>query len=597
MRNTSIVEEIKEKADVVETIGRLIPLKRSGKSWSGLCPFHKELDGSFHVYEDSGNFVCFGCGMKGDIISFYENYYKLTFLEACEKLAKEYGIDWQPGGSFSVDKGKDALYEANRFAGRVYYEAMTVEGNPALEYLLGRGIDIRTIAKFRLGYADGSGRALAQRLEGDAAMQKAAEEVGLIFKYSGQYRDRFSGRVMFPIVNMQGKVIGFGGRDIDGKDKAKYINSKSSNAYAKGHNLFGLNVTRGAIREKEQAILVEGYMDLIALHMHGVTNVCAQLGTAFTPGQAKLLCKQARNIVIALDADESGQSASEKTMDLLAEAGAKVRVLVLEGAKDPDDFIRAFGKEAWDRAVDRAVPMYDFKLDRIKQKHDLATSDGLADFLKEAAKVIGPLSPVERGIYIRNLSRETGISEEAIAMQADMGGARDELASAAVGARIAPGAGRLGNGGAVRPYDDLLRSILALSLGSGYALEKASAYRYLFDGTDYGGVMNAMIALKERNGTAPTAAELAEMLGEDDQVILEHIRSEAGKGPAVMDEEQIGEYLTKLELAALKMQEYKLKEDISGTSGSDMSVLQEVKRIQDRIIKLESDIRKAKRGE
>jgi len=583
-KDTNIVELIKERVDTVETIGRVVSLRRSGKSWSGLCPFHKETDGSFHVYEDSGNYICFGCGSKGDIITFYENLYNISFLDACEKLAKENGIDWQPGGSFSAEKGKDELYEANRFAGSLYYDEIKKEGNPALTYLLERGLDRKTISKFRIGYADESGRMLAMRIDGNEKMQKAAEEVGLIYKYSGRYRDRFEGRVMFPIVNTRGKVIGFGGRDIVGKAKAKYINSAASDVYAKGYNLYGLNVTQGEIRNQGFAILVEGYMDLVMLYMYGVKNVCAQLGTAFTPQQAKLLSKYTKNVVLALDSDDSGQKAALAGMDILAAAGLKVRVLMLNGAKDPDDFIRTFGKDKFDEFIRMAKPMNDYKLDLMKKDYELSASDGLADYLKEAAKIISSLSPVERDYYIKKLSHESGISESAIAMQTE--GNR--------GMEIDKRTDKESLGGkAAAQSNDLLCGILGLALSSGYAFEKAAGYRHLFSGSDYSGLMDAMLALKGSIGAAPTAHELADVLGEADQVVLDAVLRKASKNPCKDDNMQIDEYLAKLEIVMLRATESELKE----AAGTDELLLKELMEIQNRIMLLENDIRSGKRGE
>ena len=587
MRSDSIVERIKEKADVVEIIRRTVSLKRSGKSWSGLCPFHKETDGSFHIYEDSGNFICFGCGVSGDVIKFYEMYYKLDFIEACEKLCRELGIDWQRGGSFSADKGRDALYEANKLAGKLYYDAIKTEDNPALSYLLGRGIDRKTISRFRIGYADDSGRALAQRVEDDAAMQKAAEEVGLVYRYSGRLRDRFEGRVMFPIMNMRGMVIGFGGRDISGTAKAKYINSAGSRVFVKGANLYGLYITRNAIREQGSAILVEGYMDLVALGMHGITNVCAQLGTAFTAEQAKLLGKYTKNVTLALDSDESGQSAALKTMDILAAAGMKVRVIVLEGAKDPDDFVRAFGPAAWYKAVDDAMPMVDFKLKRLEGGFNLETWDGRADFLKAATQMVSRLSPIDRDYYIKRLSREYEIAEDAIALYAES--SKESAPSGRKRAELQE-----------RPSgrsDALCRAVLAVALGSADALEKAAAFRHLFDETDYSGIMNAMLMLKNRNGVPPTIAELSETLDEADLATLDLIVREAETNPGGACEAQIGEYLIKLELADLRARENKLKETASlGENDMDLGALEELKALLNRIKSLENAIRNGKRG-
>jgi len=584
-RETNIVEEIKNRVDTVEAIGRLVQLKHAGKSWSGLCPFHKDTNPSFTVYEDSGNYQCWACGAKGDIITFYEKYYGLDFLGACERLAKENGIDWQPGGAFSADKSRIDLYEANRFAGGVYYEAIKKEGNQALEYLLGRGLDRKTISKFRLGYADSGGRALAKRLEGDEIMRKAAEEVGLIYKdkFNGQYRDRFEGRVMFPIVNTRGKVIGFGGRDIDGKSKAKYINSAASNVYTKGSALYGLNVTQEHIREQGFAVIVEGYMDLIALYMHGVTNVCAPLGTAFTLQQAKLLGKYTKKAMLAFDSDGPGQKAALSSMDVLSEAGLKVEVLALTGAKDPDEFIRAFGKERFDAAVRDAVPMNDFKLDRIKEEYDITASGGLPDFVKAAARLIATFSPVDRDYYKQKLSRETGISEEAIAMQ--MGESRKDSR--------AERPSREQEAGTVSATDDLLAGILGMALNSDRALEKSEEYRHMFCRTDYGGIMDALLALKGSAGVAPTAAELSEALDEADQAVLDMILKRSAKNADDGDDNRIDEYLAKLEMAGLRANEAELKEK----AGTDALLLKELIEIQRRIKLLENNIRSGRRGE
>jgi len=207
-QDTSIVDQIKDKANIIDVIGRLVPLKRGGRSWAGICPFHNDTDASLHVYEDEPHYHCYGCGAHGDVITFYVMYYHLDFLEARERLAGEYGIEIEKGGFYKADKSKDILYEVNKFAGKVYFEAIKEEGNPALDYMLGRGFDRKTIQRFRIGYADNSGRMLSEKLENNPELLKAAEEVGLVYKQGGRHRDKFIGRVMFPIV--KGKyVIGF----------------------------------------------------------------------------------------------------------------------------------------------------------------------------------------------------------------------------------------------------------------------------------------------------------------------------------------------------------------------------------------------------
>jgi len=328
-------------------------------------------------------------------------------------------------------------------------------------------------------------------------------------------------------------------------------------------------------------------MDLVGLAMHGITNVCAQLGTAFTAEQAKLLGKYTKNVTLALDSDESGQSAALKTMDILAAAGMKVRVIVLEGAKDPDDFIRAFGSAAWYKAVEDAMPMVDFKLKRLEGGFDLETWDGRADFLKAATQMVSRLSPIDRDHYIKRLSREYEIAEDAIALYAESskenaqpGRKRAELPEQPSG----------------RP-DALCRSVIAFALDSADAFGKAAAFRHLFDETDYGGIMNAMLMLKTHNGAPPTIAELSETLDEADLATLDMIAREAETTPGGVGEEQIDEYLIKLELADLRARENKLKETVSlGENDMDMGALEELKALLSRIKSLENTIRNGKRG-
>ena len=574
----NIAELIKEKVDIVETIGRIVPLKKSGRNWSGLCPFHTEKDGSFYIYEDSSNFICFGCGAKGDVISFYMLYYHLGFVEACKRLCNENGIDWEPGESRPVDKTIDVLYEVNRMAGLEYYSAMKVEGNPALSYMLGRGIDRRTISKFRLGYANDSARSLSSKLEGNEKLTKAAEEVGLIYNQSGRLRDRYESRVMFPIVSTKGKVIGFGGRDITGRVKAKYINSAGSRVFSKGNNLFGLNITGPAIREKELALLVEGYMDLVSLYMYGVTNVVAQLGTAFTKEQAKLLGRYAKNIVLSLDSDDSGLKAAEKSMDILAAEGLKVRVLVLEGAKDPDEYIRMFGKDAFEVAIAEAIPMVDFKLNRLKSNYDLAVSDELVEFLKEASRVIAPLSPVEQDLYTRRLAKDTGISEDAIRLQT---GASGDLGYKPVRRTEQQEQTSMAR-------KSLLKDALAFSLTSSEMLNRAVEYRHFFDNTDYGPVFSAIISIYESTGDLPEKDALFDLIDETDQPILEDALLAA---KPKMGSGAVSEYLARFEIEELKDRERVIKDSDAFTEG-DMDTTSEYLAIRNRIIKLEEVIRK-----
>ncbi|MDR0853521.1 MAG: DNA primase [Clostridiales Family XIII bacterium] len=431
-RDIDIVSEIKERVDIVEAISRIVPLKRAGANAGGLCPFHSEKTGSFYVYSDNQVFVCFGCGAKGDLINFYTRYYNLNFTEACKKIADEYGIDWTPGGSFTAADRNKPYYELNKRAGRHYAMKFFEDKNDGRDYLESRGIDERTAKRFGIGWADDRKMTFATELSDDKNGLAAAEELGLIYMRGDAYVDKFHGRLLFPIFNTRDNVIGFGGRDVYNKEKtAKYINSAESGIYKKRDNLYALNVAKIEIGKKGFAILVEGYMDAIALHMRGIENTVAQLGTALTDKQAELLRRFTDKVVLALDSDKSGVAAAIKDMDILKKAGISVRVLKMEGAKDPDEFIGKFGKPAFEEQIAAAVPMMEFKLDVLSEEFDLSASDEMTAYLAESAKLIAGLDGVERAVYAKKLAEKTGISEEIILsdagkIAANLGGSTDE---------------------------------------------------------------------------------------------------------------------------------------------------------------------------
>jgi DNA primase len=571
----NIVEEIKEKADIVEVIGRVVNLRKSGRSWSGLCPFHTETDGSFHIYDDTQNYYCFGCRASGDVITFYEKHYHLDFKDACERLCSEYGIEWKPEGYQPEDKNRDVLYEINREAGKYYHDEILKTENQGLRYLMNRDIDIKMIQRFRIGYADVGGRAFAREAEKIPEKLKAAEDVGLVYSYSGEWRDRYRGRVLFPIVNTRGKVIGFGGRDITGEPKAaKYINSRESRVFSKGSNLYALYNAQQRIRETGFAILVEGYMDVVALHMHGVTNTVAQLGTAFTAQQAKLLSRYAKSVVLALDSDASGQKAAEESADILRAAGFKVHVLVYEGAKDPDEFIRAFGREAFDEAVRKAVPMIDFKLARLKSGFDTGTAEGMADYLKAASGLLGRLEPIEADIYIQKLARDTGVSEGAIRMQTEQ---QSTLGSEAYRSMAAS---ENNTETALSDLGRLQREVLACALKSARYLNRASEYRYYFSDSIYSPILAAMLDASGETADELELAKLAGMLAEDEQILLEGI-AKGAETSGVWTEEAFDKLLRKMEIAMLRKRETDLRaawnsEKDDGEKNDIFSELEEV---------------------
>ena len=575
-----IATEVKDKANIVDAIGRIIQLRNSGKSHSALCPFHKETDGSFHVYEQTQTYICFGCGAKGDIIGFYMQYYNLDFKEALEKLCKEYGIDYNPSAyGESTSENLEPLYEINRTAGKLYYEQIKSEGNPGLQYLLDRKIDIKTIQKFRIGYANGSGATLYKEIASNDNQIKAAIEVGLLKDDRGNYRDKYFNRIMFPIVNVRGKVIGFGGRDITGNSKAKYINSDGSKVFAKGSNLYGLNISKGDIRTKGYAILVEGYMDAVALYMHGVTNVVAQLGTAFTEQQAKLLKRFTSTVILSLDSDDSGIKAAEASCDILKSVGMRVRVLILNGAKDPDEFITNFGLEAFEAAVENAMPMYDFKLDCLRKRYKLEASDEISAYLSKATELVSYLTPIEQDYYVKKLAAETSISPEAIYRQINMSAADNRHSEVTISSDMKVSA----NPAIIQ------RTILCLALQSTKYLQNVQEYRYIFDDSPYSDVFSALLSEYECDKNAEINIDkLYEVLDDDNTKALKRLVSNMNTVIGSDPDMQFADCLRQLEIKMIQENYDKLVSSLNETD-EDIDTLVELDKMQKRIRELNNN--------
>lgn len=575
----SVVSEIKEKADIVEAIGRVVPLKRSGLSWVGLCPFHNETDGSFRVYEDGGNFYCYGCHAQGDIITFYEKYYHLDFKDAIERLCAEYGIDFKP---FSARReNRDPLYKVNAVAARYYYDAMKVGGNAGRNYLGSRKIDQTAIKAFGIGYAGRPG-GLHKAIKDDEELVNAALSVGLIYKAGNGYRDKFEDRVMFPILNPLGKVIGFGGRDVSGSHPAKYINSDASAVFEKGKNLYGLYSTGNSIRRTGQAILVEGYMDAVAVYMHGVENVAAQLGTAFTVDQAKLLKKYADTVVLATDMDESGRLSAEKSMEILRDVGIKVRVLSYEGGKDPDEYISKFGRAAFDEAVSKAEPMVEYKIDRIFAGYDVTVSDELAAAVNKSASYIARFGPGERGIYIRKLADRTGLSEESLRMQIESapssGSANREPLP-----RPQPSAGNR-----ERLRERLRDGILKFLIANPERLGEASVFRSAYTDDAKREVLESLLDLSDSDGR-PIDERLVESLSPDAAKYYNETLASGGKDEYTdIDGILFRDYVLNVEYKIIEDEAIELREKLAAVGSNEETktlqteILLEISRIDAR---------------
>ena len=382
------VEEVRRSVSLAAVIGEHVTLKRSGRTLKGLCPFHGEKTPSFHVDEQKGFFHCFGCQVGGDVYKFVMLQEALSFPEAVRNLAGKAGLavpESRPRGP--QDELRDLILDINQHAQAAYRDALlspsaTADAQSGREYLAGRGITDEVAETFGLGWAPDSWDFLAQRLSGRYSENdlKAAGVVSARRSGSGVY-DRFRKRVIFPIRAVSEKVIAFGAR-IVGEGEPKYLNSPETPVYTKGHHLYGLDRARVAISKATEAVLVEGFLDVISLHAHGVTNAVAVQGTALTPDQARLLARYARSVVINFDGDSAGRKATRASLEVLLEQGLEVRVLELPQGTDPDDFVRAEGSEAYLRQIERAGSFFDFLLKIASEENDLSGPTGRVDALQ-----------------------------------------------------------------------------------------------------------------------------------------------------------------------------------------------------------------------
>lgn len=416
--NDNITEEIKSRCNIVDVVGQVVSLKRAGSNYKGNCPFHNEKTPSFVVSENKQIFTCFGCGATGDVIEFVKKYYNLEFQEAIEKLAGECGIEYKrsSGGS----RRNEIYYEINREAAIFFHKAFTQQKNPGLTYMLNRGITPETLKKFGIGYADDKWDSLYQYFKSKNTDVRILKELGLVSESKGKIYDKFRNRVMFPIINTRGKIIGFGGRAI-GDASPKYLNSPENPIFLKKNNLYGLNLSRTDISKEDCAILVEGYMDVISLYQSGIKNVSASLGTALTENQAKLLKRYTKNIILSYDADNAGQKAALRGIDVLFKEGCRPKVLHVTDGKDPDEFVKKRGRDAFKKLTEEALGFVDYKIAVLKRKYNLESYEEKVDFLKQAAEVLRSLSPVEAEIYIKKIAGEIGISENAIRLEVNGG--------------------------------------------------------------------------------------------------------------------------------------------------------------------------------
>lgn len=409
------VERLKNQVDIVDVIGSVVDLKKQGANYKACCPFHGEKTPSFVVSQDKQIFTCFGCHASGDVIEFTKKYYNLDFNEAVKKLSEQYNIPLEETG---FQNNYSEYYKANQVAAEFFYRAFTKGPNRGYTYMKQRGISPRILKRFGIGYADEEWSSLSDHFKSRGIDEKIIIELGLCSKgKNGKLYDRFRNRVMFPIVNTAGKIIGFGGRAIDESDNPKYLNSPESKIFKKKDNLYGLNLSRNNIKQGNPLIVVEGYMDVIGLNQSGVETAAASLGTALTSNQANLIKRYTKEVVLSYDADKAGRAAALRGIDVLKNADCRVKVLHVTGAKDPDEYIKKHGKEDFLKLVDKALPSAEYKILNAATGYDLKNEDDKIRYIKKLTKeVFTTFDSVEREIYSKKVSGELGISLEALSM-------------------------------------------------------------------------------------------------------------------------------------------------------------------------------------
>lgn len=430
----SFLQELKLRSDITEIASSYVNLKRHGRNMVGLCPFHGEKTPSFNIYTESGSFYCFGCGAGGDVITFIMKIENLDYVEAVKFLAQRAGME-MPENTYddSLSKLRMRIYEANREAARFFHATLLSQrGQSGLNYLRGRALSDRTIRHFGLGFADDDWNSLCNHLKNKGFSEYEIYSANLAFKRkngNGIY-DRFVNRVMFPIIDLRGNVIAFGGR-IMTDEKPKYLNTSDTPVFKKSENLFSLNNAKSS--GTRTLILCEGYMDVIALNQAGFTNAVATLGTALTNEQAVLMKRYADEVIICYDADGAGQKATARAIEILRNAGLPIKILTVPSGKDPDEFIRSKGENgpaAFKLLIEKCGNDIEYRLMKLKENYNLNTTDGKVAFLNEAVKIVATIeSPIERDVFASKLCTELEIDKNAFLEQISKVKRRDRRAN------------------------------------------------------------------------------------------------------------------------------------------------------------------------
>lgn len=411
------LSELKMRTDIESLISSYVVLKRRGRTLVGLCPFHNEKTPSFTVYPESQSFCCFGCGSGGDAITFMMKIENLDYIDAVKALADKAGMTMPDEGGYdkTISDKRRRILEANRAAARYFHSClMAPEGREALEYLLRRGLTKKTIASFGLGFAPNSWHSLIDHMRSLGFTRQELVSANLANESIKNDRknvyDNFRNRLMFPVIDIRGNVVAFGGRVLD-DSKPKYINTSDTLVYKKGQGIFALNLAKNGNSDRK-LILAEGYMDVIALHQAGFTNAVACLGTALTKEQAGIIARYADEVILSYDNDGAGQAAATRAIQIFSKTGIKIRVLSLSGGKDPDEIIKNHGPERFRALLQGAANDTEYKILKARDKYDVSTDDGKLSFLNEVTDILSLLSnPIEREVYAARIAEEMNVTQ------------------------------------------------------------------------------------------------------------------------------------------------------------------------------------------
>lgn len=578
-------DEVRQRADILEIIGEHVSLRRTGKNHVGLCPFHTEDTPSFSVSAERGMYYCFGCGAGGNVFTFLMRKEGLSFVEALRRLADRYGLAMPSEELTPAQKRRLAALDALEAAAKFYAACLaSPQGANVRAYLEGRGVSAEVAGKFRLGYAPPGWDNLLTHLKGKGFRAELAVYAGLASQGEQSPYDRFRDRLMFSICDAGGRVTGFGARVLAGADGPKYLNSPESDVFSKGRGLYALHLARGAAREQDRLIVVEGYMDVIAMHRAGFTGTVAPLGTALTQHQAALIGRHTKEVIIAFDADAAGQAATLRGLETLSAEGLKVRVAQLPAGKDPDEALKTAGRDALAKAIDQALPLPEYRFKLAVAAHDTSTVDGKVRAAQDIAPVLAALdNALELNAYVDSFARRLGVEPASLYGEVKrLGRARDrqhldsprETRNNTVDRKAPPGRKPV-KGLRQRAEEELLRLMLA-----------HPSARRMVEGTlapkDFSIPAHAEVAAALLETAVAEPADLLNRISEDSAAMAASVFM----APAVVSDDDVGrvvaDCIEAIRKDALRTRARQLEETIRSQEASgrlDPALLQELNQL------------------